>query len=221
MIFIRDHPVIFVTGIGTGVGKTLVAAILTEALGADYWKPVQSGMETFSDTAIVRSLVSNSRSHFLEETYRLKTPVSPHTSARIDGVDIVPEKILADFKKHTAIGRPLVIEGAGGLMVPLNDHYLYCDLIQSLQIPVIVVSMTYLGSINHSLLTAITLKSKGITALGWVFNRSKGMNETDIVRWSGIPWLASIPDFAELNRNVVMSYAREISRELQLNESLT
>src|SRR6202000_3413555 len=114
-----DKKLLFVTGIGTGIGKTVVSAVLTEKLKADYWKPVQSGDLDNSDTLKVKSLVSNTVSVFHPETYRLTQPYSPHKSAAIDGISIEKEKfIIPQTNNH------LVIEGAGGLMVPLNDSFL-------------------------------------------------------------------------------------------------
>ena len=126
---------IFVTGIGTGIGKTIISAILVEKLGADYWKPIQSGDLDDSDTNKVKSLVSNGSSRFHQEAYRLSQPFSPHKSAAIDGITIDPEKIVTPPTDNR-----LVIEGAGGLMVPLNNNFLMIDLIKQLDAEVILVS---------------------------------------------------------------------------------
>ena len=120
-----ENKNIFVTGIGTGIGKTIVSAILVEKLKADYWKPVQSGDLENSDTSKVKELVSNTITKFHPEAYRLTQPFSPHKSAAIDGITIEPEKILAPVTANW-----LIIEGAGGLMVPLNSHFLMIDLIK-------------------------------------------------------------------------------------------
>jgi dethiobiotin synthetase len=176
----------FVTGIGTGVGKTVVSAILTEALGADYWKPIQSGLEGGTDTETVKTLVSNDTSRFHEELYSLNTPASPHLAARIDNVHIELDALKKAFDEIRRPDRHLVVEGAGGLMVPLNERHFYPDLIQLLQIPVVVVSSQYLGNINHSMLTAEVLKMRRIPVLGWVFNGTYHINEEDIIRWSGL-----------------------------------
>src|ERR1700733_2925313 len=129
---------IFVTGIGTGIGKTLVSAILVEKLKADYWKPIQSGDLDDSDTRKVKSLVSNNISHFHREAYRLTQPFSPHKSAAMDGIAIDPKKIVLPATENQ-----LVIEGAGGLMVPLNSNFLMIDLIKQLGADVILVRQLY------------------------------------------------------------------------------
>jgi dethiobiotin synthetase len=155
----------FVTGIGTEIGKTVISTILTEALQADYWKPVQAGDLDNSDTMKVQRLVSNSKTKFYPEGYRLNHPMSPHAAADLDGVSIK----LTDFDlpktKNT-----LLIEGAGGLYVPLNHEDCIIDLIKHLKIPVILVSQNYLGSINHTLLSINALKSMGIPVAGLIFN---------------------------------------------------
>src|SRR6478735_12273229 len=186
---------IFITGIGTGVGKTLVSAIVTEALGADYWKPVQAGFEDGTDTIAVKELLSNPQSIVHDELYKLKTPASPHIAARIDGITINNTSIQ---EKATTIlqqigSKPLVIEGAGGLLVPLTETEMVADLITLLNAKVILVSRNYLGSINHSLLTAAYCRSKGIDVAGWIFNDDYMNYETEIVKWSGYPSLGSIP----------------------------
>ena len=143
-----------ITGIGTDVGKTVVSAILVEALKAKYWKPVQAGDLSNSDSIKVRSLCPDAK--ILEEVYRLSEPMSPHAAARIDGIKIQ----IDDFTLPTIDGN-FIVEGAGGLMVPLNDDGLtYADVFEQWQLPVVIVSKHYLGSINHSLLTAELLKAR-------------------------------------------------------------
>ena len=139
---------LFVTGIGTEVGKTVIAAILTEALEADYWKPVQAGDLDYSDTHKVRDLVSHDKSVFHPETHALHHPMSPHAAAERDGVEIS----LDDFQLPQTENN-LIVEGAGGLMVPLNSKDCIIDLIEKLDIEVVLVSRNYLGSINHTLLS--------------------------------------------------------------------
>ena len=145
----------FITGISTDVGKTIASAIVTEALKANYWKPIQAGELDNCDTNKVKRLVSNSRSKFHPNTYTLNTPMSPHAAADIDGIEIDIRKI-----KTPKTNNHLVIEGAGGLLVPLNDKNTIFDLIKP-EYKVIVVSRHYLGSINHTLLTVNTLKNAG------------------------------------------------------------
>src|ERR1700761_4326340 len=130
---------LFVTGIGTGIGKTIVSAVLTESLKADYWKPIQSGDLDNSDTLKVKSLISNTVSKFFPEAYRLTQPYSPHKSADLDGIIIDPEKIIMPDTNNQ-----LIIEGAGGLMVPINNNFLMIDLIQQLKADVVLVIKHYL-----------------------------------------------------------------------------
>ena len=125
---------IFVTGIDTDAGKSVVSAILVESLKANYWKPVQSGDLENSDTLKVKRLVTNDQSQFFKETYRLSEPMSPHASAAIDGVEILIDAIRKDFERFAAQSEKLVIEGAGGLMVPLSEKDLLVDLIAELDI---------------------------------------------------------------------------------------
>jgi dethiobiotin synthetase len=156
---------IFITGIGTGIGKTIVSAIVVEHLKADYWKPIQSGDLDTSDTLTVKSLISNTTSVFHPESYRLTQPYSPHKSAELDGIIIDPARIIPPQTQNQ-----LIIEGAGGLMVPLNDTFFIVDLIKQLNAEVILVSKNYLGSINHTLLSLQLLKAKNIPLRAIVFN---------------------------------------------------
>jgi dethiobiotin synthetase len=188
------RPVFFITGIGTGVGKTLVSAILTEALDADYWKPIQAGYADGTDALQVSQWLSNPDKKIQQELYKLKLPASPHIAAREEGISISLENIKTAFDRLClASNRPLIIEGAGGLMVPLNESQTLLDLIKIMEAPVIVVSRNYLGSINHSLLTANALKQTGAKLAGWVFNDQFMQYEAEISHWTEMPILGSIP----------------------------
>ncbi|NDC43410.1 MAG: dethiobiotin synthase, partial [Chitinophagia bacterium] len=167
---------IFVTGIDTNAGKTIVSAIVTEALQSDYWKPVQSGYTEGTDTDTVKQLVSNPFTTFHPSVYNLRLAMSPHVAAEREGVTIDPNSIVVP-----ETNRHLVIEGAGGLMVPLNNHYLVIDLIAQLKAPVILVSRNYLGSINHTLLSAMALHQRQIPVLGIVFNGDEMEGTEDII----------------------------------------
>jgi len=156
---------LFITGIGTDVGKTVVSAILVEALKADYWKPVQSGDLDNSDTMKVQRLIANTQTVFHPEAYRLTQPFSPHKSAALDGVEINLEKVEAPPTNNQ-----LIIEGAGGLMVPLNDRHFIIDLIKQLDAEAILVSRNYLGSINHTLLSIALLRQYYIPVKAIIFN---------------------------------------------------
>ncbi len=199
---------IFITGIGTGVGKTLISAIVTEALGADYWKPVQAGFADGTDSEWVGERISApattatqgagvmATSRIIPELYKLKLPASPHIAAREEGVVISLDKIATALSEIVAVqpaGRPLVIEGAGGLLVPLNGQEFVLDLVKKLDVTVILVSRNYLGSINHSLLTAAVCRSHGLKVAGWIFNDQYLHYEQEIVSWSGVPGIGSVP----------------------------
>ena len=191
---------IFITGIGTGVGKTIVSAIITEKLMADYWKPIQSGDLDNSDTLKVKSLISNEVTKFHPEAYRLTQPFSPHKSAAID-------KITIDIQNITLpqTDNQLVIEGAGGLMVPLNNNFLMIDLIRQLNARVIVVSQNYLGSINHTLLSLHALKVYNIPVMGIVFNGPKDIySKSYILNYSGLAELGQIPVYDPINKKSII-----------------
>lgn len=180
----------FVTGIGTDVGKTICSAILVEALQADYWKPVQAGSLDSTDMDKVKSLVTNSKSVFHPEHYRLTQPMSPHAASKWDQVRIA----LTDFKLPET-KNSLVIEGAGGLMVPLNDQGdLMVDLIAHLDAEVVLISQNYLGSINHTLLSIEALKSRKLKVAGIIFNGVSNKETEDIIlKISGMKCLGRIP----------------------------
>lgn len=179
---------LFVTGIGTEVGKTVIAAILTEALEADYWKPVQAGDLDYSDTHKVRDLVSNDKSVFHPETHALNHPMSPHASAERDGVEIS----LDDFQLPQTENN-LIVEGAGGLMVPLNSKDCIIDLIEKLDIEVVLVSRNYLGSINHTLLSVEALQNRSIKIRGIIFNDKENKDtESVILKMTGLKCLGRV-----------------------------
>jgi len=197
-----DH--IFVTGIDTEVGKTVVSAILVEALKADYWKPIQSGDLDNSDTMKVRALVSNPVSKFFTESYRLNTPVSPHLSAMIDGVQIEVDKIKAPETNNR-----LIIEGAGGLMVPLNnDRDFILDVVQKVASKIVLVSKNYLGSINHTLSAFEVLKSKGLGVDMLVFSGpSNEESERVIAQHINPGCVLRIPQFKTVDKDSVSLFA--------------
>jgi dethiobiotin synthetase len=194
-----DNTPLFITGIGTGIGKTIVSAVVTEKLKADYWKPIQSGDLHDSDTLKVRTLVSNSQSIFHPESYLLTQPYSPHKSAALDGISIDPKKII---KPETS--NRLVIEGAGGLMVPLNDTFLMIDLIKQLDVDVMLISQNYLGSINHTLLSIFQLKQYNINIAGIVFNGNTDIDSEDyILKYTGVKLLGRLPEFETVNKEAI------------------
>lgn len=193
---------IFVTGISTDVGKTVVSAIITQALEADYWKPIQAGDLNNSDTLKIKAYVSNSKTTFFENSYALNTPASPHLAAQIDGVTIEVQKIIEPKTENR-----LVIEGAGGLFVPLNDTETIADLIKP-DYKVIVVSRHYLGSINHTLLTIEALKNRNITIAGIIFNGEKNeATEAIILSKTGVNFIGRLEIEPYIDTNVVNEYA--------------
>jgi dethiobiotin synthetase len=191
----------FITGISTEVGKTVASAIIVEALEADYWKPIQSGELDHCDTKKVKQLISNTTSVFHENSYALKTSMSPHASAEIDGVKIEASKIKPPKTKNN-----LVIEGAGGLLVPLNNTETILDIIPK-KADVIVVSRHYLGSINHTLLTLNLLEQKGIkTKLIFSGNEHK-TTEDIILKMSKTEYIGRINEEPYFDKNVIKEYA--------------
>ena len=203
---------IFITGIGTGIGKTLVAAIVARALNADYWKPIQAGFETATDSDWVKERLAGTASIIYPEVYKLSMPASPHIAARKDGVVISIKKICDSIPDNN---RNLIIEGAGGLMVPLNDTEFVADLILALHAKVILVSRNYLGSINHSLLTARVCRQMKIPVIGWIFNDQYLNYEEEIINWSNLPKIASIPFTENTNGIFINSQATAISSTLK------
>lgn len=199
----------FITGIGTGIGKTLIAAIFTRALSADYWKPIQAGNENGTDSEWIGSRCNDTIIH--PEVYNLKLAASPHIAAREENIHISIQKIR---ERMPVENRNLIIEGPGGLMVPLNESEFVTDLIKALGIKVILVSRNYLGSINHSLLTAEHCKQKNIPVAGWVFNDQYLSYEHEIVSWSGFPKIASVPFTEDLNGLFVETQAGLIREQL-------
>jgi dethiobiotin synthetase len=181
----------FITGTDTDVGKTVVSALLTLGLRSHYWKPVQSGLP--ADTDFVRTVTGLPAHHFHPERHRLSQPLSPHAAAQIDRVSIA----LTDFQLPDA--PRLIVEGAGGLMVPLNDRHLILDLIQQLNLPVCLVARSSLGTINHTLLSLAALRQAQIPILGVVINGPKNPgNREAIAHYGQVPILAELEPLAEL-----------------------
>jgi dethiobiotin synthetase len=203
---------LFITGIGTDVGKTIVSAIITEALQADYWKPIQAGDLENSDSHKVKNYVSNLKSNFHSNSYALHTPASPHHAANLDHI-VIDIKSIIEPKTNNH----LVIEGAGGILVPLNDKDTILDLIQP-DYKVIVVSRHYLGSINHTLMTIEVLKSRKISIAGIIFNGDENpATEAIILSKSGVSNLGRIGNEPYFDQNVISEYAdsfREVLEKL-------
>lgn len=199
----------FITGIGTDVGKTIMSAIITEALEADYWKPIQAGDLETGDAHTVAQLISNSKTKIHPNTYALKTPMSPHAAAKIDGITIDITKIKAPKTTNN-----LIIEGAGGVLVPLNDSETIIDIIQP-NYKVIVVSRHYLGSINHTLMTVQLLQSKGFEVF-LVFNGEEHKTTEDIIlKMTGVKVVGRIHEEPYFDKNVIKEYAEVFQKVLK------
>ena len=193
---------LFITGIGTDVGKTIASAIITEALEADYWKPIQAGDLATSDSHKIQAYLSNEKTVVHPNSYALNTPASPHLAAELDNVIIDINKIVEPKTENH-----LVVEGAGGIFVPINDSDTIVDLIQS-DYKVIVVSRHYLGSINHTLLTIEALQNRKITIAGILFNgKENPSTESIILKKSGLNCLGRIDEEPYFDQNVIREYA--------------
>lgn len=202
---------LFITGIGTDVGKTVAAAIITQALEADYWKPIQAGDLDNSDSHKVKAYVSNPKTVFHPNSYALHTPASPHYAAEIDGITIDITQI-----KEPVTENHLVIEGAGGILVPLNATDTIADLIQP-DYKVIVVSRHYLGSINHTLLTIEALQNRNIAVAGIVFSGDENQaTESIILSKTGLKCIGRIDQEPYFDANVIAEYA-DLFREQLLS----
>lgn len=194
-----SHPRIVVTGTDTDVGKTIFSAALTGALGAHYWKPVQAGVDPYGDRERVAGLAGVPAANILPEAYRLTTPCSPHRAAEIDGVTIDPARLaLPD------VAAPLVVEGAGGVMVPIAPDLLFADLFAHWRAPVVIVARTGLGTINHSLLSIEALRRRGVPILGLAFiGEAQPDSEATIARLGAVKRLGRLPRLDPLDRDTL------------------
>jgi dethiobiotin synthetase len=200
---------LFITGISTDVGKTIASAIIVEALKADYWKPIQAGDVENSDSHKIKSLISNDTTIIHPNSYLLHTPASPHLAAAIDGVAIDLQEI-----KEPVTQNDLVIEGAGGVFVPLNDLDCVIDLIQP-DYKVIVVSRHYLGSINHTLLTIEALCNREIAIGGIIFSGDENQaTESIILNKTGVKCIGRIEQEPYFDYNVIKEYADQFREKL-------
>lgn len=203
----------FVTGTGTGVGKTVCSAILMNELRRSmpvcYWKPVQTGIEEDNDTLTVKTLAACADEEIFEAGFRLEKPLSPHLAARLADVELTIEKIL-QFIENTDDKRFWIIEGAGGLLVPLNESELMSDLIKALNLPVIVVAQSGLGTINHTLLTLEALRNRRIRSAGVMLNgEPNAENKKAIEHFGKIRIIAEVPKMERLNiKNVIFNWEK-------------
>ncbi|MFZ5971040.1 MAG: dethiobiotin synthase [Bacteroidota bacterium] len=196
----------FVTGIDTGSGKTLASAILCEALEADYWKPIQSGLPRDTDT--VAALISNKKTQLFSERFLLKKPASPHDAAQDEGIAIH----LSDFSLPPS--NNLIIEGAGGCLVPINNDEFVIDIAGCFQARIVLVADLYLGSINHTLLTANLLRQKRAHVVGIIFNGpTNPASEEIILRHTGYRRLLHIDREAAISKETVKRYADQLKKD--------
>ncbi len=200
---------IFVTGIGTDVGKTIASSIITESLEADYWKPIQAGDLDNSDSHKIQRYISNDKTLIHPNSYKLNTPASPHYAAELDGVVIDLNKIVEPQTKNH-----LVVEGAGGVFVPINNTDCVIDLIRP-DYKVIVVSRHYLGSINHTLLTVEALQNRKIKVAGIIFSGEENKaTESIILSKTGIKCIGRIEQEPYFDQNVIKDYAEQFRENL-------
>ena len=190
-----------VTGTDTDIGKTVFAAALTGALGASYWKPVQAGLDGETDSQAVARLSGVGPDIILSENFRLRTPASPHYAAAQEGIIIT-----ANDLPIPQVAGALVIEGAGGALVPVNDDLLFADLFALWQLPVIIAASTGLGTINHSLMTIEALRSRGVPIHGVAFIGDEIKDSQDtICRIGNVKQLGRLPVIADLNAQTLLS----------------
>lgn len=197
-----DKQHYFITGISTDVGKTIVAAIVAQALKADYWKPIQTGAGEHGDAREVRSLILNDETAIHPESIVLKAPMSPHAAAMLENITLDIKQV-----KRPETTNSLVIEGAGGLLVPINNKHTIMDLIAPTD-KVILVSAGYLGSINHTLLSLEVLKNKGLTCAGIIYNQVTLEGTIEVIEaMTGIPTLGHLEKETNMNSHVISRYA--------------
>ena len=200
---------LFITGIGTDVGKTITSAIITQALEADYWKPIQAGDLDNSDSHKIQRYIYNDKTIIHPNSYKLNTPASPHLAAAIDGITIDLKQI-----KEPATTNHLVIEGAGGILVPLNNQDCIIDLIKK-DYKVLLVSRHYLGSINHTLLTFEALKNRNIPLAGIIFSGDENKaSEEIILAKTKAKFIGRIEEEPYFNANVIQQYADDFRENL-------
>jgi dethiobiotin synthetase len=200
----------FVTGIGTGVGKTFVSAILTEALAADYWKPVQCGIADGTDKETVAGLISNTKTVIHPEEHCLNAPASPHVAAAMEGYKIIMESMEIPMTNNT-----MIIEGAGGILVPLNEQYFVIDMATFFEAEIILVVRNYLGCINHSLLTIDYLTKNGFDIKGLVLvGTFDPAVRTSIVNYAELPIIAEFPEVTEISKESISALKSRIDMSL-------
>ncbi len=200
-----------VTGTDTGIGKTVVSAMLVRALNASYFKPVQAGLDEPTDTDAVRDLSAMQNDRFFPECYRLKEPASPHLSAAMEGIEIDIDRLQLPKSEH-----PLIVEGAGGVMVPLTNSVLFIEVFAKWQLPAILCARTSLGTINHTLLSLAALRDWNVPIHGVIFvGDAHEENESIIPRYGNVKHLGRVPFLNPLNQN---SLSRAFEKNFNLND---
>jgi dethiobiotin synthetase len=209
-IFLMEQHNYFITGISTDVGKTIVAAIITEALQADYWKPIQTGAGEHGDARTVQSLVTNKQTIIHPECIVLKAPMSPHAAAALENITLDVQQVIRPVTENS-----LVIEGAGGLLVPINNKHSIIDLIKPTD-KVIMVSSGYLGSINHTLLSLEVLKNRGLTCVGIIYNQVTLPGTIEVIEaMTGIATIGHLEKESHIDKVVVLKYAASMRDKLK------
>jgi len=203
-------PVYIVSGTDTEIGKTVACAMLVQALQADYFKPIQAGLDQQTDTQTIKRLCNLDDSRIVPELHRLNTPASPHHAADIDDIEIDADALKLPQRSNT-----LIVEGAGGLMVPVNHTALFIDVFKRWGHPVIVCARTALGTINHSLLSINALNERGIAVHGIIFiGESMPSSELAICNFSGVRRLGRIPRLESLDAaSLQKTFDREFCRQ--------
>ncbi|CAN5244449.1 N/A [soil metagenome] len=200
---------IFVTGTDTGIGKTMVSAAFVCAFRGKenicYWKPIQTGIEEDNDTETVKNLANCDDNEIFDKGFRLEKPLSPHLSARLANVEITVEKVVQFIENEE---RFLIVEGAGGVFVPLNEKELMIDLIKRLKLPVLLVVRSTLGTINHTLLTIEALRNNNLEIFGVVMNGEPNLeNRKAIEHFGKVEVLAEMPNFERINGKIISNWS--------------
>lgn len=205
---------LFVTGTDTGIGKTLCSAILMNSLRKTekvcYWKPIQTGIEEDDDTLTVKDLANCTEDEIFDRGFRLERPLSPHLSARLADTEVSVEKTLKFIENEKLTEKFFIVEGAGGVLVPLNDDELMIDLMEKLNLPVVVVARSALGTINHTLLTVQALQAKNLQIFGVMMSgEPNSENRRAIEQYGKVRVLAEIPKFATINSEILENWTEQ------------
>jgi dethiobiotin synthetase len=208
MTLLNLQTPIFVTGIDTNIGKTVISAILVKLFHANYWKPIQCGDLDDSDTQMLQSLTKLPKSHFFKEQFSLSLPASPHLAAKKQGIDIKLDNFILPNSK-----RPLIVEGAGGILVPLNEKEYLIDLAIKFKMSVIIVTKNYLGSLNHTFLTVEFLRNKHIPIAGIIFNGQRNPELEDFVsKKYNLKILFNVNEEEIINSNTIFKYVQGLQK---------